>query len=516
MPRQSADRPAPVVAWETLFELRGEGALRDRLERVVRTAVSDGRLPAGAALPPSRALAEALGVSRWVVTECYGQLVAEGVLEARVGAATRVAGTAPAARASAPAHDTARAGAGGSGRTAGSGTADAGALLDERASLRPPARRPGYDLGPGVADLRHVPRTQWAGALRHALQSTPDAELAVVDRLGHPRTRTAVADYLRRSRHVDAEAGRVVVTHGATEGMAIVVAALRAAGHRALLVEDPSWARLRGVAQAAGLTPVPVPVDGEGVDVEALERAATRTGARAALITPAHQFPLGVALSAQRREAIVRWARRIDGLVVEDDYDAEFRYDRRPIAALQRLDPERVALVGSLSKSIAPALGLGWAVLPTAFLARFDHGASPRPSVVDQLALARFIEHGELERHLRRARQRFRRRRERVLAALSRELPGLEVSGIAAGMHLVLALPPGTNAAAVHAAAEASDLAVAPLTRYRATAAATSPDALVVGYGNLADPLVDEAVAVLARIIRSVAGSTDHTGHIVS
>lgn len=487
MPRAAAAPSATTVAWETLLELDGDGLLRDRLERALRAAVRDGRLPSGAALPPSRVLAEQLGVSRWVVTETYGQLVAEGVLEARVGSATRVAGPSLLQAPAWPAVEEPAERPGGSAPP----------------PLRPPHRRPRYDLGPGVADLRHAPRTQWAGALRHVLQTLPDAELVVVDRLGHPSARSAVAAYLRRSRRVDAGAEQLVITHGATEGMGLVAAALRASGHRALLVEDPSWARLREVAAAAGLTPVPVPVDEQGIDVAALERAAERTGARAALITPAHQFPLGTALSAARREAIVRWARRVDGLLIEDDYDAEFRYDRRPIAALQRLAPERIALVGSLSKSVAPALGLGWAVLPTGLLGLLEQGTGSRPSVIDQVALARFIEVGELERHLRRARVRFRRRREAVLAALARELPGLEVSGIAAGMHLVLRLPPGVMGSEVQAAAAASDLAVSALTRYRATAAAALPEALVVGYGNLSDSLVDEAVARLAALIRA-------------
>lgn len=485
MPRAAAARTAPTaVAWETLFDLGDRGPLRDRLERALREAVRDGRLPAGAALPPSRVLAEQLGVSRWVVTETYGQLVAEGVLDARVGSATRVAGRPDGAPV--PPRDS-----------------PAGPAREVEPPLRPPHRRPRYDLGPGVADLRHAPRSQWANALRQGLQTLPDAELIVVDRLGHPAARAAVAAYLRRSRQVDTGADRVVITHGATEGMGLVASGLRAGGHRAILVEDPSWARLREVAAAAGLTPVPVPVDEHGIDVEALERAAERTGARAALITPAHQFPLGTALSPARREAIVRWVRRADGLLIEDDYDAEFRYDRRPIAALQRLAPERIALVGSLSKSVAPAFGLGWAVLPAGLLGQLEHGIGSRPSVVDQVALAGFIEHGELERHLRRARVRFRRRRSAVLSALAREAPELEVSGIAAGMHLLLRLPPEVTGAAVQAAAEASDLAVSALTRYRATAAAALPEALVVGYGNLSDPLVDEAVARLAEVIRS-------------
>lgn len=477
MPRPPA---APALAWETLLDLGG-GALplRDRLERAIRDAVQAGRIPAGSSLPPSRTLAETLGVSRWVVTETYGQLVAEGLLEATVGSATRVPAGA---------------------RHPSPGREPAGAR-----PLRAEYRRPRYDLGPGVPDLRHVPRARWANAVRSALDLLPDAELAVVDRLGHPLTRTAVADYLVRSRRVVAAPDDVVITHGATDGMSGVVAGLRAAGHRSLLVEDPSWGRLREVAASAGLTPVPVPVDRDGVDVDALVAAAARTGARAALITPAHQFPLGAALSPARREAIVRWARRVDGLLIEDDYDAEFRYDRRPIAALQGLAPERVVLVGSLSKSVAQALGLGWAVMPAAVRERVRLGEGARPSTLDQVALARFIESGDLERHLRAARGRFKRRRVALLAALGRDLPELEVTGVAAGMHAVLALPTGVRAMDVCAAAAELEVAVSDLARYRASSGTPTAEALVLGYGNLSDALVDEAVARLARVIRSLA-----------
>lgn len=481
MPRAAASTRAPVLAWETLLPLGdGPAPLRDRLERSIRDAVHDGRIPAGAALPPSRVLAETLGVSRWVVTETYGQLVAEGFLEAVVGSGTRVAAG------------------------ASSGAAVRTGREQAEPALRAEHRRPRFDLGPGVPDLRHVPRARWADAVRRALETLPDAELLVTDALGHPLARAAVADYLVRSRRAVAAPDDVVITHGATDGMAAVVAGLHAAGHRSILVEDPSWGRLRDVAAAAGLTPVPVPVDHDGVDVERLLAASARTGARAALLTPAHQFPLGAALSPGRRDAVVRWARGVDGVVIEDDYDAEFRYDRRPIAALQGLSPEHVVLVGSLSKSMAQAFGLGWTIMPAALRSRIPLPDRPRPSTLEQAALARFIVSGDLERHLRAARGRFRRRRSALLLAFERELPGLAVTGIAAGLHATLELPPGVRARDVRHAASALDVAVSELARYRATATPTAPEALVVGYGNLSDALVDEAVARLAAATRSV------------
>jgi GntR family transcriptional regulator/MocR family aminotransferase len=489
MPRSALHREGVALAWETLLSLGdGPGPLRDRLERSIRSAVHDGLIPPGAALPPSRELAVTLGVSRWVVTEAYGQLAAEGFLEAVVGSGTRV--PRHAAAASAAPHPAA-------------------------SELRAPYRRPRFDLGPGIPDLRHVPRARWADAVRRALDTLPGGELMVVDPLGHPLARTAVAEYLARSRRAVVAPDDVVITHGATDGMTAVVGGLRASGHRSLLVEEPSWGRLREVAASAGLTPVPVPVDAAGVDVDRLVEASERTGARAALITPAHQFPLGVALSPARREAVVRWVRAVDGVLVEDDYDAEFRYDRRPIAALQGLAPEHVVLVGSLSKSMAQAFGLGWAVAPAVLRRRIRLAESSRPSVVDQVALAEFITAGDLERHLRAARARFRRRRAALLGAFARDLPDLAVTGLAAGMHAMLELPRGVTARAVRDAASALEVAVSDLNRYRATATVDAREALVVGYGNLDDTLVDEAVARLVAAIRTVelrAGSSESRG----
>ncbi|MFD4958221.1 PLP-dependent aminotransferase family protein [Microbacterium sp. NPDC058389] len=461
------------IAWETLLDLAAyDGPRHVRLELAVRDAVASGRLPAGAALPPSRLLAASLGVSRWVVTEVYGRLTAEGILDARTGSATRVAAsvgiTAP-RPASAPAA---------------------------------PLRRPRFDLVPGVPDLRHAPRALWLRAMTETLAETPDAELFRLD--GEvPAARAAVAAYLSRSRFARADASSVVVTHGATDGMRRIARTLRGLGHAALLVEDPSWARMRQVAAAEGLASVPVPVDEHGVDVPAMVAASTRTGARAALVTPAHQFPVGAALSPERREGLLAWARAVDGVVVEDDYDAEFRYDRRPIGALQAMAPDRVVLVGSLSKTASPAFGVGWLVLPTWLQGTIRDAGAATPSTLDQLALARFLTTGGLDRHLRAARTRYRRRREALLAELGRALPECPVSGIAAGLHVVLDLPPGVRAADVVRGGEQHDLGLSDIRRYRVSPDAPAPERLVLGYGDLADPLVAEAVRLLAQVVRN-------------
>jgi GntR family transcriptional regulator/MocR family aminotransferase len=300
---------------------------------------------------------------------------------------------------------------------------------------------------------------------------------------------------------VEAPDTAVVLTRGATDAMTRISAVLTAAGHRYLLVEDPSWPVLRDVARRAGLEPVPVPVDDDGVDVAALAAAARRTGARAALLTPAHQFPTGVPLSGERREAMLAWARDVDGLVVEDDYDAEFRYDRRPVAALQRLDPGRVVLLGSVSKTLSAAFGLGWAVLPATWRAAFADLAGGGPSVLDQLTFARLLTGGGYDRHLRAARGRYRRRHDALTAALGRALPEVRLSGLAAGLHLLAHLPDDApDAADVVRSAARAGVGLVDLRRYQARPDARSRS-LVLGYGNLVDARLDEAVVRLAACV---------------
>lgn len=457
---------------DALLTLESGQPVHVALERALRAAVREGRLRPGDPVPPSRALARDLGVSRWVVTQAYGALVAEGALDARTGAGTRIA------------------------------SASWPVVAPPRVVEHLVQPRPAFDLGPGVPDLRHLPRTAWVGAARTAVESATPGDLVAPDPRGVPALRQALADRLAVTRAVLVDADAVVVTHGAADGMTRLARSLRAAGHDTVLVEDPSWPRLRDVAASAGLQPVPVPVDGEGVDVDALVAAATRTGARAAVVTPSHQFPVGAALAPARREALVRWARAVDGVVVEDDYDAEFRYDRRPVAALRALAPDRVALLGSLSKTLAPGFGVGWLVPPDdvpAARTGLDVHTSAPPSL-HQLACAALLTDGGYDRHLRSARTRYRRRRAALLAALDRYLPGLPVTGLAAGLHVVLGLPPGADEDRVARLAARRDVRVVPSGRYRVGAAPPAP-ALVVGYGNLVDARLDEAVARLAAAV---------------
>ena len=458
------------LAWDTLLEL-GEGRdgpLHARLSGALREAIRDGRLPAGSALPPSRDLAGDLGCSRWVVTEAYAQLAAEGYLEARVGSGTRV-------------------------RPLGRSTAGL------PAPEGPPAWTPRIDLAPGLPDLRAFPLARWVSALRSVTATLPYAELGYPDPAGHPRLRQVLAGYLARVRGAQADPAQVTICRGVTDATHRVCQALRAAGIGAVAVEDPGWHRLRQAAVAAGLRVVPVPVDGQGLRVGDLE---DHPDVRAVIVSPTHQFPTGVVLSAERRGALLAWARRVDGLILEDDYDAEFRYDRRPVGTIQGTDPSRVALLGSLSKTLSPALGIGWAATPPAWTGPFRATVGPpaAPSTLDQLTFAEFLQTGAYDRHLRAARQRFRLRRDRLVSGLAERLPSARLLGVAAGLHLLVLLDDTVDAAAVVSRAATRDMRVANLDTYRVRDDRFGPG-LVLGYGNLADGQVEEAVALLATTL---------------
>ncbi|WP_345459043.1 PLP-dependent aminotransferase family protein [Actinoallomurus oryzae] len=459
-------------AWATLLDVRpperGRRRLHDRLAHALRTAIRDGRLVEGAAVPPSRALAEELGCSRWVVTEAYAQLIAEGYLSAQVGSATRVSWTPD----TAPPQPHAR-----------------------HAPARPPTR---YDLAPGLPDLRAFPRRRWADAVRAVTGSALHDDLGLPDPAGHAVLRTTIAQYLRRSRGADAHVASVAVCAGITDGLVRACRALRAEGITDLAVEDPGWGRLRDAATSAGLRAHPVPVDHDGLRVDDL----VHTPARAVIVGAAHQFPTCTVLSPARRARLVRWAREVDGFLIEDDYDAEFRYDRHPIAVMQGMDPSRVFLLGSVSKTLSPALGLGWLVAPAAMTSalRAANLVAVAPPVLDQLALATFIDRGWYDAHLRAARRRFRARRDLLVRTLGAQVPEGRVAGTAAGLHILLHLPDGTDTRAAVQAAAATGLRLADLDDYRAKR--STENALVLGYGNISDTEIPPAVTLLREALR--------------
>ncbi|MFF7992451.1 PLP-dependent aminotransferase family protein [Kitasatospora xanthocidica] len=462
-----------------LTERRAAGTgLRAALEDALREAVQDGRLAPGTRLPSSRALGEDLGIARNTVVEAYGQLTAEGWLDSRQGSGTTVA------------------------RRAVPETPAPGRRTDARALPRRTAR---HDLTSGRPDLSLFPRTAWLAAARRALATAPHEALGYGSPLGRIELREALTHYLARVRGVRTDPDHLLICTGVTQGLGLLCAALRERGTRALAVEEYGLPPQHAVARAAGLTTVALPLDEEGARVDRLD---ARPGA--VLLTPAHQYPTGAPLSAERRAEAVRWAREQDRYVIEDDYDGEFRYDRQPLGAMQALDPERVVYAGTAAKSLAPGLRLAWLALPDALVepvARLKVLADTMSPVLDQLTLAELITSGTYDRHVRRCRLHYRRRRDQLVAALAEHAPRVRVTGIAAGLHAVLQLPPdATPEAELLTRAQAAGISLSGLASHRAAPAgatdAPPPPALVIGYATPPDHAFPAAVRALCELLR--------------
>jgi len=447
-------------------------SLREQLEDELRDAIRRGRLPAGTVLPASRVLARQLAVARGIVVDAYEQLAAEGYLEARQGSGTRVRGTPR--RCAVPA---------------------------EAEPDRPPALNTRL-LG-GLPDPLHFPRAQWLRRYRAALAAMPDASPGYPDPAGSIELRTALAAYLGRVRAVVTSPDELVVCGGFTQGLVLVCRALLARGTRRLAVEDPCFAYHRELIANAGLEPVPIRVDEHGIDVDELGRR----DVRAVLVAPAHSYPTGAVLSPPRRHALAEWAQRTGGLVVEDDYDAEYRYDRAPIGAVQGLARDRIVYGGSVSKTLSPMLRIGWLAAPPWLVPDlrreklYDDFAT---AMVDQLALAAFIAEGDLVRHLRRVRPEYRRRRDAALRALAVHVPDARPAGVAAGLHLFVRLPPGVDERELRHAARREGVRLERAARHWARPE-DAPPALVLGYGAADEHAIEAAVAALGRAYRSLA-----------
>ncbi|MGC0401096.1 GntR family transcriptional regulator/MocR family aminotransferase [Streptomyces sp. SAI-126] len=473
------------------------GGIRRGLTDALREAVRTGRLAPGTRLPSSRSLAADLGIARNTVADAYADLVAEGWLTARQGSGTRVA-TGHAATGSVAAGPVAvgRVAAGApptpSGQRAGTAVLPTGTAPRSR-----PPGQPAHNLVPGTPDLASFPRAQWLKAARRALATAPYQALDYGDPRGRVELRTALAGYLSRARGVRADPEHILICAGFSQGLRLLGAALRARGARTVAVEsyglDVHW----NLLAAAGLRTVPLPFDERGTDPGEL------TDQDAVLLTPAHQFPMGGTLHRDRRSAVVEWARRTGGLVIEDDYDGEFRYDRQPVGALQGLDPDHVVHAGTASKSLAPGLRLGWLVLPPGLMEEVlrAKGGIDACGSLDQLTLAEFLTSGAYDRHVRASRLRYRRRRDTLVAELARRAPRVHATGIAAGLHVVLRLPPGTEQPALRAAAW-QGLAVHGLHRYQHPQASVERrDALVVGYGTPPDHAWSGALEALCAVL---------------
>ncbi|MGA5180630.1 MocR-like pyridoxine biosynthesis transcription factor PdxR [Streptomyces pseudogriseolus] len=458
----------------------------DWLARQVRQAITDRRLTVGSRLPATRLLAAELRVSRGVVTEAYRRLAEDGHVEGRRRGGTVVVAAPPPpppTRAQHPVHS-----------TPFSGPPDP-RVFD---ALRSADAR--VDLTPGRPDLSAFPRTAWLRAERSVLAELSSADLGYGDPRGAPRLRRAVADWLARSRGIAVDPDGIVIVAGIAQALTLLHPVLRADGITSVAVEEPGSLGTRQHLAHGGLATPPVPVDTHGPDVTALRA----TGAPAVLLTPAHQFPTGVVTSGERRRELLRWAAD-GGLILEDDYDAEHRYDRPPVPALRSLLADRLCYMGSVSKLLAPALRIGWVLPPRRHLdaltdaKRFTDLGS---AVLPQLVLARLMETGQLERHLRLLRARHVRRRDAVIAAVRAHLPGATVHGAAAGLHLTVTYAPDVPDTELAAAALALGVKCHPLSWHRQL---PGRPGLVLGYA--ADPpgTLTEGVALLGEALRSLA-----------
>jgi GntR family transcriptional regulator/MocR family aminotransferase len=467
------------LAWDTLLPIE-EGALANalhvRLTSALRDAIRLGKIPVGSALPPSRQLAGDLRCSRWVVTEAYEQLVAEGYLEARVGSGTRV-------------------------RLRDHQQPEPKVAVPEApATLR-------FDLTPGLPDFAAFPRSAWSRSVHDTITSMRRADLDYQSSGGHPRLRRVLTEYLGRVRGAVVHEDDVTITSGILDGLSLMLRALAAADRIRVAIEDPCWGRLVAATQRTGLDVVPIEVDAEGMQTGDLSDVPVD----AVIVAPAHQFPTGMVLTPERRMLLLEWARAADGLVLEDDYDAEFRYDRRPVGVLQGIDPARVAVFGSLSKTLAPGVGVGWVVTPPRWTEalRSVEARLTGPSTVEQLALAGLIETGAYDRHLRALRRTYRARRDVLVRAMARRLPQCRVFGAAAGLHILMGLPVGVTGEEVVTELDARGIRVLDLRACnvglrRRRAGDLPREGIVFGYGNLPDDQVDAVVSEIGTAIRSL------------
>jgi GntR family transcriptional regulator/MocR family aminotransferase len=433
----------------------------EQLEHTLRDAIRDGRLEAGARLPSSRALAAELAISRGVVTSAYEQLAAEGYLQTRQGAPVRVA---PGMRAHPP---------------------------------RPPSPslvlKFAYDFSPGLPDLVGFPRHRWLRSLRRAWGESSLDAVGYGDPRGVAELREALAGYLARVRSAAADPEHLLVVTGFRQGLSLTCRWLRANGIEEVALEEPGWHAQRLIVEEAGLQVRPIPVDAEGIDVAAL----AETTAEAVVVTPAHQFPTGAVLSARRRAELIEWAERGDGLIIEDDYDAELCRER--VGSLQGLAPDRVLYIGSASKRLTPGMRLGW-MLPPSWMswalisakAIEDAGSE----ISGQLALADFIARGELERHLRRMRLLYRERRGALLRALAARLPSWRPSPAADGLHLVVLLPEDIDEPGLITAAARHGVGIEGLSLHSYTG--SCPPGLVLGHASMVEAGIARGIALLA------------------
>ncbi len=444
--------------------------LGSQIQQQLRDAIRNGRLTNGERLPSSRELATQLDVSRGMVVECYTQLESEGYLASHIGSGTHVAYPAPAT-----------------------------APIPPDTTTTPP--RFDVDFEYGVPDLARFPIRDWAWALSIATKTITLGDLGDETGAGNSVLRDVIAGYLRRVRASTIAADHVVTCPGFRHGLNVVFHALASAGVTTVALEDPGPVDHDIIASRAGLNSVAVPVDEDGIDVDAL----SATAARAVVVTPAHQCPTGVALSPRRRQQLIEWARSTDAYVIEDDYDAEFRYDRQPVGSIQGLAPDRVLAMGSVSKTLALTLRLGWITTPpdlTDTIVTEKQLLGRGAPGLDQLALATLIESGRFDKHLRHMRSVYARRRTILADALAAHAPTAHLSGMAAGCHAVIELPADTDEQHVVEACAARAVRVYGMSGYR-TNHTTHPPQLVVGFGSVSEQAINHGIHILGDTLRS-------------
>jgi len=447
-------------------------SLRTQLEHGLRDAIRGGRLSPGERLPSTRELARALGVSRGLVVECFDQLHAEGYLVSRAGSATRVSPT-----------------------------------VQGASSVRPDRRAPvvsarlDVDFMPAIPDLGSFPRTDWAKSMAEVCRDAAKTDFDYEDGQGAHRLRTVLAIYLGRVRGAAAGPERIVICTGFSQGLNLAVTALAARGVSRVAFEDPGYDETsRLAATYAGVEVVRVPVDEHGARVDVL----AAMGVRAVVLTPAHQWPTGVVLSPQRRLALVNWAAHSGSWIVEDDYDAEFRYDREPVGMLQGLAPERVINIGTVSKSLAPTMRLGWMLCPAETVEQFvalKRAADRGSPGLEQLALARLMESGRLDRHLRRMRKAYAAKRAALVDTLTSDAPAVEISGLAAGFHAIASLPGHLDEATLIDKARERGVGLYGISANRSTHAVDPPQ-LVLGYGDLSVHAIRDGIRRVADLLQ--------------
>ncbi len=488
MPHASASLMPPV-------SLDAGAPLYRQLTDWFRQAILDGRLRPSQRLPSTRGLAKELGISRIPVLSAYEQLQAEGYLESVVGAGTRVVDSIPAkirqpstrrsepTRAARPLRRVAK-------RVALTRLPEPMWLKNQGA------------FRVGLPALEHFPAKVWSRLItRHARRTSPEV-MAYGEALGQLPFREAIAEYLGAFRGLRCEASQILVTTGSQQGLQFTAQALLDPGDKVWL-EEPGYAGARQAFAQAGARLVPVRVDGEGLDVAHGMRRAPE--ARLAYITPSHQFPLGMTLSATRRMALLDWAERSDAWIVEDDYDSEYRFSGRPLAALQGSDPgARVIYVGSFSKVMFPALRLGYVVVPQDLVEAFSvirDATDTFTATLQQAAMCDFIREGHFARHLRRMRQLYGERYAALTDAIRKELPGkLEVVGSETGMHLTALLPEGVDDVALTRRAAEAGVSVRPLSRCYLQP--PTRGGLILGYGGASPEQIREGVRILRSLLR--------------